>query len=122
MKRLVLLGLGVHALNVSLQSARGGPASHHAGKNCMDCHQKNGDGPGLFTVAGTAFTNLGEPNPNVTVQLTSQPRGQGDVLLTVEADSAGNFFTTEAVPLPLPPRRDERRREGHAFPDDVRRL
>lgn len=82
-----------------LESQRGG-TSHEAGQNCMACHGPNGLGPGRFTVAGTAFTNERLPNPNATVILSTQANGGGTVVLTLEADANGNFYTTAPVPLP----------------------
>jgi len=84
---------------VSLKSQRGG-TSHEAGSNCMACHGPNGTAPGRFTVAGTAVTSERKPNPDATVTLSTSPNGAGTVVLTVEADASGNFYTTEAVPLP----------------------
>lgn len=86
-------------LNVQLKSQRGG-TSHEAGKNCMACHGPNGLGPGLFTVAGTAYTNERLPNPNATLILSTQANGGGTIVLTLEADANGNFYTTGPVPLP----------------------
>ena len=84
---------------VSLKSTRGG-TSHEAGNNCMTCHGPNGTARGLFTVAGTAFTSRREPNPDATVTLSTAPNGAGTVVLTLEADTRGNFYTTEAMPFP----------------------
>ena len=85
--------------SVSLKSQRGG-TSHQAKSNCMACHGPNGTAPGLFTVAGTAVTSLRQPNHNATLVLSTAPNGRGTVVLTLEADASGNFYTTQAVPLP----------------------
>ncbi|MFP2930675.1 hypothetical protein ACLESO_36845 [Pyxidicoccus sp. 3LG] len=85
--------------SVSLKSQRGG-TSHEAGKNCMACHGPNGTAPGLFTVAGTATNARREANPDATLTLSTAPNGAGTVLLTLEADANGNFYTTEAMPFP----------------------
>jgi hypothetical protein len=90
------------ALNVQRKSQRGG-TSHEAGKNCMACHGPHGLGPGLFTVAGTALTSERKPNPNATLLLSTQPNGTGTVVLTLEADAQGNFYSTEPLPLPDTP-------------------
>jgi hypothetical protein len=82
-----------------LKSQRG-TTSHEAGKNCMACHGPNGQGPGRFTVAGTAFTAARQPNPDATVTLSTKVNGGGTVVLTLEADASGNFYTTDPVPLP----------------------
>jgi hypothetical protein len=84
---------------VSLKSQRGG-TSHEAGNNCMACHGPNGTAPGRFTVAGTAVTSRREPNPDATIILSTAPNGAGTVVLTLEADASGNFYTTEAAPFP----------------------
>jgi hypothetical protein len=85
--------------SVSLKSERGG-TSHEAGKNCMACHGPNGTAPGRFTVAGTAVTSERRPNPDALITLSTAPNGGGTVVLTLEADASGNFYTTEEVPLP----------------------
>jgi hypothetical protein len=90
------------ALNVQLKSQRGG-TSHEAGKNCMACHGPNGLGPGLFTVAGTALTSERAPNANATVLLSTRPSGGGTVVLTLQTDAQGNFYSTEPLPLPDTP-------------------
>ncbi len=87
------------SLDVPMKSQRGG-TSHRAGENCMACHGPNGLGPGRFTVAGTAVTSERRPNPNTTLLLTTERNGGGTVVLTLEADANGNFYTTEPVPLP----------------------
>lgn len=84
---------------VSLRSQRGG-TSHEAGSDCMACHGPSGTAPGSFTVAGTAVTSSGAPNPDATLTLSTAPNGAGAVVLTLEADASGNFYTTEAMPFP----------------------
>ncbi|QSQ22162.1 hypothetical protein JY651_44720 [Pyxidicoccus parkwayensis] len=84
---------------VSLKSQRGG-TSHEAGNNCMTCHGPNGTAPGRFTVAGTAVTSARKPNPDATITLSTAPNGGGTVVLTLEADASGNFYTTQAAPFP----------------------
>ncbi len=90
------------ALDVELASRRGAD-SHQEGTNCVQCHQRFGPGPGRFTVAGTAYGDDGAPRPDVIVRLTD---ATGDVVLEVESDTRGNFYST--APLPLP--------EGSLFP------
>lgn len=87
------------ALNRELVSARGGASSHYEGDNCMACHQAHGPGPGLFSVAGTVFGADGAPSPDATVELWTAPGGQGELVLRVEADALGNFYTTAALAL-----------------------
>lgn len=88
------------ALDVALVSARGGASSHATGENCMRCHQPRGPGPGLFTAAGTLHGADGEPQADGALELRTGPNGSGDLVLRVEADGLGNFYTTEALPLP----------------------
>jgi mono/diheme cytochrome c family protein len=88
------------ALDVELISGRGGATSHNVGQNCMQCHQANGPGPGLFTVAGTLYDVDGAPHPDGVVELRTAPMGSGELVLRVEADANGNFYSTEALPLP----------------------
>ncbi len=85
------------ALDVELVSRRGEATSHEAGVNCMQCHQRRGPGPGQFTVAGTAYGEDGAVRPDATLRLTDL---KGDVVLEVEADAYGNFFSTAPLPWP----------------------
>lgn len=93
------------ALDIELISAHGGELSHESGNNCMECHQTKGPGPGLFTVAGTVvkIDGDGSPSPNATVELWTQPGGQGDLVIRIEADALGNFYTTEPIALASAP-------------------
>lgn len=84
------------ALDVELVSAPGGTTSHNEGQNCMECHQAKGPAPGRFSVAGTVFDGDGTPSPDAVVELWTEPAGQGELLLRVEADALGNFYTTAA--------------------------
>lgn len=87
------------ALDRDLVSAHGGASSHNEGQNCMECHQANGPGPGKFSVAGTVFGADGTPSADATVELWSAPGGQGELVIHVEADALGNFYTTETLDL-----------------------
>ncbi|HEU4532498.1 MAG TPA: hypothetical protein VFS00_00225, partial [Polyangiaceae bacterium] len=75
----------------------GGTTSHEAGTNCMQCHQRRGPGPGQFTVAGTAYGEDGAPRPDATLRLAD---ATGEVVLEVESDAYGNFFSTAPLPWP----------------------
>jgi len=88
------------ALDVELRSAHGDALSHNVGQNCMHCHQARGPGLGRFSVAGTLYGVDGTPMPDGTIELRSGPDGSGDLVLSVEADSLGNFYATDALPLP----------------------
>ncbi|HEU4406172.1 MAG TPA: hypothetical protein VFS43_12985 [Polyangiaceae bacterium] len=85
------------SLDVELESRREGRASHEAGSNCMQCHQRYGPGPGQFSVAGTAYGDDGSPRPDATVRLLD---AAGAVVIALEADALGNFYSTAALPLP----------------------
>ena len=85
------------ALDVELVSANGDARSHNVGDNCMACHQARGPGPGRFTAAGTMYDADGAPHIDGALELRD---GGGQLVLRVEADSNGNFYTTEPLPLP----------------------
>lgn len=92
------------ALDVNLSSARAGTLSHNVGQNCMHCHQAHGPGLGQFTAAGTLRNRDGSVHPNGSLVLTrtdpAKDPGGGDVVLTVDADALGNFYTTAPLPVP----------------------
>lgn len=89
------------ALDVDLVSEQGGQASHETGRNCMECHQANGVGPGRFTAAGTLYGAGATPLRPIVVEFISVV--DGSVLIDVEVDALGNFYTTEPLPLPEAP-------------------
>lgn len=91
------------ALDRELVSAHGGKTSHEAGANCMECHQEFGPGPGRFSVAGTVFAADGTPSPDAVVELWTGANGFGELVLRVEADALGNYFTTEELDLASAP-------------------
>ena len=41
----------------------------------------------------------GSPSPDATVELWTMPGGQGDLVLRIEADALGNFYTTAPLDL-----------------------
>lgn len=88
------------ALDVELISRNGDTRSHNIGQNCMECHQSRGPGPGRFTAAGTLYDADGAPHVDGAVELRN---GEGKVVLRIAADSSGNFYTTEPLPLPDTP-------------------
>ena len=67
--------------------------------NCMGCHSPNGNGSGCFRVAGTAFDSIPGDSAvkNAVVRLYSQPNGTGELVVTLQVDSSGNFYTTSPV-------------------------
>ncbi len=88
------------ALDISLRSSHGETRSHAQGDNCMTCHQAHGPGPGRFTAAGTLHDAAGDPLADGVLELRSAPDGNGDLILRIEVDGLGNFYTTEPLPLP----------------------
>lgn len=107
------------ALDVALVSAHGDTRSHNVGQNCMQCHQPHGPGPGLFTAAGTIYDADGAPHPDGSIELRT---GDGALIVRIEADASGNFYTTEELPLPDTPlfptavSDDEQRRRSMPWP------
>lgn len=72
--------------------------SHHAGRNCMDCHERGSEGAGWFTVAGTVYDSVGENiYTNATVYLCSAPNENGVILHEIPVDANGNCYTTDDV-------------------------
>ncbi|MFC1619866.1 hypothetical protein ACFL45_07965 [Candidatus Neomarinimicrobiota bacterium] len=84
--------------NETVISSYGDTESHRAGNNCMSCHVSGGSGEGWFKVAGTVYETDGTtPYPNTTVRLYTGAGSSGELVITVEVDGNGNFYTTEAV-------------------------
>jgi cytochrome c553 len=76
--------------------------SHESQKmtgNCMGCHSPNGGGSGCFRVAGTAFDSIPGDSAvkGAIVKLYTQPNGMGELIVTLQVDSSGNFYTTSPV-------------------------
>jgi len=77
--------------------------SHNNGQVCLRCHGPQGNGKGHFTVAGSVYRyNQRDPHPAATVRLYSEDFQQGQLLLQIEVDKKGNFYTTEAVDMLQP--------------------
>ena len=84
--------------NTDTRVSQHGGHSHNAGRNCMDCHNPNGEGSGWFTAAGTVYDSTGTSvNPNATIRLYSQPRGRGILIDSLYGDGSGSFYTTFAI-------------------------
>lgn len=80
----------------TMVSRFGDSESHNAGANCMACHRTGGSGEGVFVVAGTVFReDLTTVNPGTIVRLLSNP--DRAVLMALEVDARGNFYTTESL-------------------------
>jgi len=88
------------ALDVENISVLGEKRSHNMGQNCMNCHQAHGPGKGRFSSAGTVFDAMDKPLAGGTIELRSAPNGQGDLILALDVDDNGNFFTTAPLPFP----------------------
>lgn len=89
------------ALDVDNVAKTGEKRSHNMGLNCMKCHQDHGPGKGLFSVAGTVYGPDDTPFLlGGTVELRTMAAGGGSVVLSVQVNSLGNFFTTEKAPFP----------------------
>jgi hypothetical protein len=70
------------------------------GQDCMSCHYE-GNNQYVYTVAGTVYQQDNPDNyyPNSTLYFYTQPEAKGELVLTLEVDKNGNFYTTEAVDL-----------------------
>lgn len=87
--------LSCHESNISMAGKNN---SHNKGQNCMQCHKAGGEGEGCFNVAGTIYqTNLQSTVNSGTVELYTEPNGQGNLKYTIEIDGKGNFYTTNKV-------------------------
>lgn len=72
--------------------------SHKTGENCMNCHNTEGDGEGIFYVAGSVYdTTQINPFPNANVIVYTGINGSGSIVKNIEVDEKGNFFTTEII-------------------------
>lgn len=84
--------------NEEVISRHGDLESHNTGQNCMNCHNSEGDGEGIFSIAGSVYdTTQINPFPNANVILYTGPNGSGNVVKNIEVDEYGNFFTTESI-------------------------
>lgn len=112
------------ALDVEVVSAHGTERSAAMVGNCMQCHQEHGPGLGRFTVAGTVVDPQGQAVPDPIVELRRPAFDEdgnellGELVATIEGDRLGNFYTTEALPLPEEPLvpwvySSDRAMEGH---------
>jgi hypothetical protein len=99
------------ALDVENISRHGELRSHTRSRNCLSCHQTEGPGRGVFTIAGSLVDEQQRPYRNGILRLFAAARAPGggpvewggpveltDLVLEVELDENGNFFTTEALP------------------------
>jgi hypothetical protein len=88
-------------LDVENISKSGERKSHNVGRNCMECHQAKGPGKGRFRVAGSLFVeSTRAPSEGGVLELRAGPKPDAALVLRVEVDALGNFFSTEALPFP----------------------
>jgi hypothetical protein len=91
------------ALDVALDSIAGSDDSHETGEACMHCHQPHGDGPGVFTAAGSVYRSDGTPANAGTIELWAGGLDVGARVVVMEVDALGNFYTTADLGLPDDP-------------------
>ncbi len=78
-------------------SKNGETESHNMGQACTNCHKSGGSGEGIFTIAGTVYdSTLVNPLPNGKIEFYDAAVG-GNLMLTLEVDGNGNFYTTNNV-------------------------
>ncbi len=88
--------------NCTANTCDGEGGSMLPGSDCLSCHSGNGGGGGeqsTFTAAGTAFSDLAGTAPlsGATVKITD---ASGNVV-TLTTNSAGNFYTSQALTFPI---------------------
>jgi cytochrome c553 len=72
--------------------------SHNMGQNCISCHYAGGKGEGCFTIGGTVYDSLqSTPKTGGTLKLYDGPNGSGNLVLTLEVDKKGNFYTGQTI-------------------------
>ena len=72
--------------------------SHNMGQACMQCHDGSDREAPRFTVAGTVYKAGGqETAPNGYVTLYSEANAQGKMVLRLEVDAYGNFYTVRPI-------------------------
>lgn len=84
-----------------LVSQHGTTNSHtdeRRGQDCQQCHSL-GNNDYVYTLSGTVYqaNNPTEVYPNATILFYNKPEAKGDLVLTVEVDNNGNFYTTEVL-------------------------
>lgn len=71
--------------------------SHNAGKDCLSCHKKGGQGASyaVFTVGGTAYKSTGKVQAGAMIKLYTH--NSNSVAICIKTNSLGNFYTTQTV-------------------------
>jgi hypothetical protein len=82
----------------SKSSSYNDTSSHNVGTACMNCHNSGGSNEYWWEVAGTVYKPDGTSlNQNSTVYLFSGVNGTGNLILTLQVDGKGNFYTSSSV-------------------------
>jgi cytochrome c553 len=73
------------------------------GRVCQECHTKDGEALSTFTASGTVYgTREGQCGDQglegVTVDILDE---EGNVQVTLTTNKAGNFYTSQAIALPM---------------------
>ena len=78
-----------------------GDGHHNPGQACMNCHNAGNPGILQFTVAGTIYDSAAGNNPvaGATITVTDSAGVQQQLV----SELNGNFYSTQAVTLPLQP-------------------
>jgi hypothetical protein len=80
----------------------------HPGTACMNCHAR-GEGPDFpMTIAATVYPSAHEPDDcngssesSTGSQITIEVRGRDGAVQMLSPDEAGNFFSYDAIALPI---------------------
>ena len=81
-----------------VESRRFSKESHHAGEDCMQCHDGNTAEAPRFTAAGTVYKPGGEKvAANGKITLYTRSGAQGDVVIVIPVDARGNFYTNRPI-------------------------
>lgn len=80
-------------------SSNNSTRSHNVGKVCSECHKAGGSGEGIFTIAGTVYTNGAGSAvaPNGMVKIYADIN-RLNLVRTLEVDAKGNFYTVDVIP------------------------
>ena len=85
--------------NKALTSSFSYNSSHNMGQDCMSCHKSGGQASEYqFQIAGTVYDSTKvNTYPNAVIKFYTGPNATGNLVLTLEVDKLGNFFTTQAI-------------------------
>lgn len=72
--------------------------SHNSGNDCLLCHKSQGNGEGIFSIAGTVYDSLKQSvYTNARVYVYNGPNTSGVLLFSIPVDQSGNFYTSTKV-------------------------